>query len=384
LITVIFFRWSLEHDPLWSKTRFQCVLGANSIIDQRFGRNLAAVMLSIANVYLRDIYDSTIDFIAHRAPSFPFQLLFSDDQEPDLAAHAQLTPNGAYLDSKIFDPEQQCHCPCHCGTSSSPGLILSSMRKDVDDTKTELARSRTTEMARLEERCRMLEKTLRETKDLLKARELEVERLKKEKNLSKRIDIDQNLPTQATTSTMTTTTTAEVPGTIHIPPPQKRDGKRDSSRDSQELQKPWAQAMSVRLEQSAHARGLEVFLTKTDLWSGAQVVQAVHDLNSEILQFAASASEFTSFDRQTRSIAPSPPKTAHATHELGSRLGPQLTRMLSARDHAQDPILVQLALQGCVVKCIANALSLFCVGFQSKSNVVLSTIYSHIASSGER
>jgi hypothetical protein len=37
--------------------------------------------------------------------------------------------------------------------------------------------------------------------------------------------------------------------------------------------------------------GLEVFLTKTDSCSGAQVIQAVQDLNTEIIQLAAGATE---------------------------------------------------------------------------------------------
>jgi hypothetical protein len=55
-----------------------------------------------------------------------------------------------------------------------------------------------------------------------------------------------------------------------------------------------------------------------------------------------------------------------------------MTRILVGRDHSHDPLLVQLALQGCVSLCIARALSSFCIGFPSKSDAVLAQIYSHM------
>jgi len=128
-------------------------------------------------------------------------------------------------------------------------------------------------------------------------------------------------------------------------------------------------------EQHAQARSVETFLTKTDLWSGAQVIQAIRDLNSEILQFSASASEICAFDKQSRPSS----RITQASSDTQARMGPHLTRLLAARDHAQDPILVQLALQGCASSCIARALSSsFCIGLSSKSDSILSGIYSHM------
>jgi len=132
-------------------------------------------------------------------------------------------------------------------------------------------------------------------------------------------------------------------------------------------------------EERTHMRGLDTFLTKIDRLSGAQIIQALQDLNSEILQYAASATELCTFDKYSRS---SPSRTTQATKETATRLGASLARILSSRDHAQDPILVQLALQGCVSTCIARALSTFCLGFASKPNTVLSQIYSQMYLSG--
>jgi hypothetical protein len=117
-------------------------------------------------------------------------------------------------------------------------------------------------------------------------------------------------------------------------------------------------------------------MTRTDAWSGAQVLQAVHDINSEILQFAASATEMCTFLPAPSSSAD--PKIAQLIHDTNTRIGPNMTRIISNRDHSQDPLLVQLALQGCVSLCIACALNSFCIGFPSKSDAVLSQIYSHM------
>jgi len=126
----------------------------------------------------------------------------------------------------------------------------------------------------------------------------------------------------------------------------------------------------------AQKRSSEYFLTRTDGgWSGAQVLQAVHDLNSEILQFSAAATELCKFERNSTT---SPSKLIQATHDVSSRVGQNAAHILSNRDHSQDPILVQIALQGCIVACIKKALSAFCMGFPSKHDTVLSQIYSHI------
>jgi hypothetical protein len=135
--------------------------------------------------------------------------------------------------------------------------------------------------------------------------------------------------------------------------------------------------MSIDQEQAAHTKSLEIFLTKTDVWSGAQVIQTVLDLNSEVLQYAAAASEICVFDRCPQA-APPP-----GLQDIATRLGLKFSRVLATRDHAQDPILVQFALQGCISTLVSIALSSFCIGLQGKSNGILSTIYSRIASSGE-
>lgn len=137
-------------------------------------------------------------------------------------------------------------------------------------------------------------------------------------------------------------------------------------------------------EQIARTRSMDVFMTKTDNWSGAQVIQAVEDLNAEINHFAASATETCAFAKRGKARSPPPSSDTGPLQDEESApwLGAAFVQALSARDHTQDPILVQLALQASVAICCARSLSLFCVGFPSKLDALLSRVLTHMQASG--
>lgn len=251
------------------------------------------------------------------------------------------------------------------------------MRREHDATKNELSKTKA-EVARWEERYKTLEKTLKETRDLLKVRDQEIQELKQRERHSPEC---HRHPT-------------------HIDYQRSCDPARQRSDSSQSrqirLSADWSEirddglsqangnhrrngndpdnVSTVSEEERAQSRSLETFLNKIDLWSGAQVIQAVQDLNSEILQFAASATELCTFSKQR----PNSAKVTQASSEVATRLGAALSRLLATRDHSQDPMLVQLALQGCISYCISRALSSFCIGYQSKANITLTQIYTHM------
>ncbi|KAF8206341.1 hypothetical protein K438DRAFT_1817029 [Mycena galopus ATCC 62051] len=202
------------------------------------------------------------------------------------------------------------------GSDSDP----SHMRRGLENITNQLARSQA-EVAKLEERCRMLEKALRGTREMLKTRETELECMRKAQS-----EGSHNMVTRS----------------------------------------------DLLDEHRAQLRSTEIYMTRTDSWSGAQVIQAVHDLNSEIIQFAASAIELCTFDAHS-------PSSSQAMHDTTARLGPNLAGLLSARErNAQDPTLVGLALQGGISTCVARAMNSFALGLPSKSDVILSQVYSHI------
>jgi hypothetical protein len=260
------------------------------------------------------------------------------------------------------------------------------MRRELDNVKTDLARSRKSVTD--------LERTLQETREMLRVRDAEIARLQSE--LEKVTRHRDQLKAERRKSmgsdsahsrgsfdgsVISSTTHASSRAAV------KRSGSTAStaSRAKSPSRNRSHSSLSVSTadpaeeeENRARLRSLEAFLTKVDRWSGAQVIQAVHDLNAEILQFAASATEACSFVRPLRK----PPRATQAIQDSTARLGPLLVRVLLSRDHSQDPILVQLALQGVISTCVARAMSTFCLGFQTKSNALLAQIYGHMSVTG--
>ncbi|KAH9949897.1 hypothetical protein B0H21DRAFT_41578 [Amylocystis lapponica] len=124
-------------------------------------------------------------------------------------------------------------------------------------------------------------------------------------------------------------------------------------------------------ERSEEVASLKSFLSKTDEWSGAQLIQAVRDLNAEIVQLAASvAEEFaSSLDRRVDLTRPSDRDL------VSSALGPAMTNLLASRDHAGDPTLVQFAIQAWQVCCVGRVLDSFCFGLPTEVDQFLTNIF---------
>ncbi|KAJ7650159.1 hypothetical protein FB45DRAFT_1017560 [Roridomyces roridus] len=207
------------------------------------------------------------------------------------------------------------------------------MRRGTENIANQLARSQA-EVARLEERCRQLERALKGTREMLESREAELDQLRKSSSTGSLTDETQD----------------------------NYQGRRSRSRLTTPLLE----------EQRAQALGSEMYMTRVDTWSGQQVIQAVRDLNSEIIQLASSAVELCTFDIQN-------PSSPQAMQDTSARLGSNLAGLLSARErNSQDPTLVGLALQAGMATAIARAMATFALGLPSRSETVLSSLYSHI------
>jgi hypothetical protein len=268
------------------------------------------------------------------------------------------------------------------------------MRRELDATKHDLARSQA-DVARLQERCKMLEKTLKETRDLLRSRDEELEKMRRDRERERALlerrksDIGTHTAHHTTKDLFPRHSSLDIRSSasdIARGVQMNGNGHINGNRRSQSLHRHLTQLDDLDLDLSssdedrARARTSEIYMTRIDSWSGAQVLQAVHDINSEILQFAASATEVFSFSSSPSSSTASS-RSVQAMHDTSARIGPNLTRILSNRDHSQDPILVQLALQSCVSLCIARAFTSFCIGLPSKSDGVLSQIYARMRGS---
>ncbi|KAK2460280.1 hypothetical protein APHAL10511_007669 [Amanita phalloides] len=287
-------------------------------------------MLSLAAVHLKTLYDSALEYL-------------------------RIAP--AHTPSVILREG-----------SDAPCLSIPYMRRDLEFTRNELARTKN-DVAMLEERCKILEKTLKDTRDMLRVREAEMDKVRKERDRERKLTErkrsdsvpapkpDVLLSRRSSVDVRPGRSSKHAPASPPVPPLPPKHVSTSTPEDR------------------ARLRSTEVYLTRTDSWSGAQVIQALQDINSEILQFAASATEVCAFAPTPESRAILASRSAQAMRDTTSRLGPKFARILSTRDHSQDPLLVQWALQGSVALCLARALSAFCLGFPAEADSILSQIH---------
>lgn len=287
---------------------------------------------------------------------------------------------------------------------SSPGrFALDSVLARRDAARSQIQ----IEVMKLAERYKLLEQTLREMQDALRAKDKEIETLRKERerllierDKEREVLIAERDAERKKWIALQELKDGEASRSQSI---ARDDQRRDQVRNgtersyyqreshqngryrSRKLEEPpplpLGPTMTLDAETVARARGLDVFLTKTDNWSGAQVIQAVEDINAEILQFAASATESCVFPKRAKT-RPLSIHSAMLEDDRAPWLGPAFTQLLSIRDHAQDPTLVQLALQASVATCCARSLSLFCVGFPSKLDGLLSRVFAYMQTAG--
>jgi hypothetical protein len=139
-------------------------------------------------------------------------------------------------------------------------------------------------------------------------------------------------------------------------------------------------ANSVRTLESSgeELRSLKSFLTKTDDYSGQQIIQAVHDLNTEILQLAAAVSDEFPLTRRSPGLW----KESHCEF-VREAIGDGMLALLRDGDHEDDPTIVQLAIQAWEVWCCNQVLDAFCAGAPPEVDRFLRDIFHEMQSSGE-
>lgn len=137
-------------------------------------------------------------------------------------------------------------------------------------------------------------------------------------------------------------------------------------------------ASSVRTLESSgeELRTLKSFLTKTDDFSGQQIIQAVHDLNTEILQLAAAVSDEFPLGRCTPGLW----KESHC-ELVREAIGDGMLALLRDGDHESDPTVVQLAIQAWQVWYCQQVLDAFCAGIPPEVDRFLNDIFREMQSS---
>lgn len=147
---------------------------------------------------------------------------------------------------------------------------------------------------------------------------------------------------------------------------------------NEKLERDLRESQRLAEERRIEVKSMEQFLSRTDTWAGSDMVQCVKDMNTEILQFSAAASEtFTDCDETVDS-----PGRTKALEKVGTRFGPKMRQILEERDHTEDPSLLQYALQSCICMHISHSLSSFCFGLPGRFDSQLSKIHRHMHETG--
>jgi hypothetical protein len=273
--------------------------------------------------------------------------------------------------------------------------IFASIRSELVATRTELERYRS-DTTKLAERYRALERTLEEANEALRSRDKQIEDLKRERDFamadrkSRRSvrDLDRRAlrfdARRASSTRSPSSRTAydsdhdhELDDLASLKSAGSYRGRRNKSLPPTPR---LVKALYDDSDERLPPPGAEVFLNKTDSWSGAQVIQAVQDLNSEILQLSAGATESVTIQGREKT---SQARMNQATKGVSSRLGAPFSRLLASRDHTEEPALLQFGLQACVATCVSRLLGVFCVGLPLNTNDLFLQIYTHMHATGQ-
>ncbi|KZP05595.1 hypothetical protein FIBSPDRAFT_765642 [Athelia psychrophila] len=103
------------------------------------------------------------------------------------------------------------------------------------------------------------------------------------------------------------------------------------------------QTVTLLEARTTELKGAQAFLTKADTTSGADVVRMIEGLDAEIMQMSAFVADHFEFEH---------PKPYHmnedvqaASTRLAELIGPKMVDLLATTEHAQDPLVIQLACQ---------------------------------------
>lgn len=270
--------------------------------------------------------------------------------------------------------------------------VLASLRSELDATRSELSRCQS-DATKLAEKYRTMERALHDAKDALRSRDKQIEDLKRERDFAMtnrrsrgsvrdfdrralRYDARHSSGTRSPSSRTACDSDHdndldELPFTKSASPFR---GRRNKSLP------PAPCVVTATYDEASPPPGLEIFLTKTDSCSGAQVIQAVQDLNTEIIQLAAGATENVTLQGRDRTPQA---RMNQATKGVSSRLGAAFAKLLVSRDHSDEPALLQFGLQACVATCIARLLGVFCVGLPLATNELFLQLHTRLHTTGK-
>ncbi|KAF8263877.1 hypothetical protein EI94DRAFT_1806530 [Lactarius quietus] len=317
---------------------------------------------------------STIDGTRQRAHTLPPPSHQSDNLARGRAAARRRRVAGDQSSPSVSTERPSNAKPTHSPQPSRvepSNAILASLRSELDATHSELTRCQS-DATKLAEKYRTMERALQEARDAIRSRDKQIEDLKRERDFAM-ADRRSRGPARDLTAGPSDTTLAvqahDLDELSLMKTASPFRGRRNKSLP------PAPCVVATTHEDTCPPPGLEVFLTKTDTFSGAQVIQAVQDLNTEIIQLAAGATENVTLQGRDKTTQA---RMNHATKGVSSRLGAAFAKLLVTRDHSDEPAILQFGLQACVATCIARLLGVFCVGLPLTTNELFLQLHTRL------
>jgi hypothetical protein len=129
---------------------------------------------------------------------------------------------------------------------------------------------------------------------------------------------------------------------------------------------------------TSELKGAQTFLTKADSLSGAEVTTMVEGLNSEILQtaaFIADSFEFELIQAHSGAVLDA------ANEAITNCIGANTLHLLTSTRHTEDPMLIQIAVQSCLVRYSKDIITTWC--FNMIPEQFLVEVYERMRQSGE-
>lgn len=133
---------------------------------------------------------------------------------------------------------------------------------------------------------------------------------------------------------------------------------------------------------SAELASLKSFLNRIDDYTGSQILQAVQDLNTEIVQFAAAVSEEYPLGQGGGGTGGGELWRESDREIIRRAMGEGMCDLVKDGDHEQDPTVVQLAIQAWEVWCCRQVFEAFCWGIPPQVDQFLNEVFREMQITG--
>ena len=144
----------------------------------------------------------------------------------------------------------------------------------------------------------------------------------------------------------------------------------------------YSRVVALLETRTSELKGAQVFLTKADTFSGADLISMVQGLNADILDTAAYMTDTFDFGQTSQTISTGRQQSVPERVESG--LGKLMAHLLAQVEHKRDQTLIQIAVQACLSYWCHHIASVWIIDANNTGlNDTLADLYGIIGANGE-